>query len=467
MWRALKRAVWVVVSRRQPYRIRPPPFLPSALSLCSPLLYLLITRRMPSVSSFPTDDAAKLQGSTPVDAEPIYNLPASWYRSQEIYDLERRAIFSKSWLLTTHSSRFTEAGQFVRFQTAGYDFFLLRDREGELHAFHNTCRHRAFPIIGSKKEGESTPHTEAGKVAILACKYHGWSYTMKGALAKAPGFESVEGFDPAANGLWELRLHKDQFGFLWVNMDTSDDAITFEQQFPSSDPRLQNVDMSKYEFVKSWSMEDCQYNWKALIDNYSECYHCGPAHPGIKKTTDLTNYYVVTKDNIMSHYAVAKPGYKEGHRQGGDIIPVWHWPYSAITTTPNYMYSMRVVPTGPTTTSMQYDVYKHKDASQAVFEDTDAAFMQIEKEDKFLCTNAQKNLSAGTYNTGPLHPQREQGPIYFQQLIKKALSSHRELEKAAGKEIHPARRQTRGETAEDRFCAELEGACGGNKKLEW
>lgn len=60
------------------------------------------------------------------------------------------------------------------FQVAGYAFFLLRDREGTLRAFHNVCRHRAFPVIGSKKEGEVTPTTEAGKVSVLACKYHNW-----------------------------------------------------------------------------------------------------------------------------------------------------------------------------------------------------------------------------------------------------------------------------------------------------
>lgn len=84
-------------------------------------------------------------------------------------------------------------------------------------------------------------------------------------------------------------------------------------------------------------------------------------------------------------------------------------------------------------------------------------------------TNVQKNMRAGTYNTGALHPQREAGVIYFQSLVRKALLAHRELEQAAGHPIYPAKFQQRGETQEDKFCAELEGAaCGGeDKRLAW
>jgi hypothetical protein len=97
------------------------------------------------------------------------------------------------------------------------------------------CSHILMPTLTRK--GEARPQTESGKAVVLACKYHGWryeafqrsiiifsdpypSYSMKGALAKAPGFDTVPGFDPASNGLWKLRVYIDQLGFIWVNMDT-------------------------------------------------------------------------------------------------------------------------------------------------------------------------------------------------------------------------------------------------------
>lgn len=89
-------------------------------------------------------------------------LPAPWYTSEEMYNLERRAIFSRRWLFMTHSSRFQDAGDWLRYNVAGYDLIIIRDRQGNINAFHNVCRHRAYPVIEKEKQGTA---------AILACRY--------------------------------------------------------------------------------------------------------------------------------------------------------------------------------------------------------------------------------------------------------------------------------------------------------
>src|SRR5690349_5721457 len=94
------------------------------------------------------------------------SLPASWYRSPEMYELERRAIFSKKWILVTHRNRFENAGDYVRITEAGFSFFLCLGKDDILRGFHNICRHRGFPLL----------HNDEGNAKILACKYHGWSY---------------------------------------------------------------------------------------------------------------------------------------------------------------------------------------------------------------------------------------------------------------------------------------------------
>jgi hypothetical protein len=96
----------------------------------------------------------------------VNTLPASWYREEGFFELEKRAIFSKRWMCVSHSLRFREVGEFVNFEIAGYKFFVIRDRQKELKAFLNVCRHRAYPVI-DKGSGEG------GKVSILSCKYHG------------------------------------------------------------------------------------------------------------------------------------------------------------------------------------------------------------------------------------------------------------------------------------------------------
>lgn len=100
------------------------------------------------------------------EAQAVRALPASWYRSLGMYELERRAIFSKKWLVVSHKARFVEPGDFVRITEAGFSFFLVKDREREIRAHHNVCRHRAYPIV----------EKDSGRVSILACNYHGSSY---------------------------------------------------------------------------------------------------------------------------------------------------------------------------------------------------------------------------------------------------------------------------------------------------
>ena len=210
---------------------------------------------------------------------PTGTLPASWYSTKGIHELERRAIFARQWLLITHEMRFAKPGSYAQFTVAGYPFFIIRDREGALNAFLNVCRHRAFPVVLQ----------DEGTASILACKYHGklsallnlanarltvlgWSYSLKGNLAKAPKFDTVESFDKKDYSLFRVHLKIDKRGFLWVNLDSKDiPAVKWEDSFQAVDeqPRLGVFDMSKYQYDHSWNIKG-DYNWKTLIDNYNE-----------------------------------------------------------------------------------------------------------------------------------------------------------------------------------------------------
>ena len=118
--------------------------------------------------------------------------------------MERRAIFSRKWMLISHQVRFRNTGDWVKFEIANYEFIVSRDRKGNLNAFHNTCRHRAYPLV----------ETGAGKSQIFSCKYHGWSYGLDGKLAKAPRYDNLEGFDKSQNNLFKIHLKVDKTGFI-------------------------------------------------------------------------------------------------------------------------------------------------------------------------------------------------------------------------------------------------------------
>lgn len=94
------------------------------------------------------------------------NFPASWYTEPLFYDFERRGIFSKHWLLTTHRLRLSDVGSYLRFELANFDFILVKNKEGNIQAFHNVCRHRAYPLIDKDT-------ADAGTRRMLSCGYHG------------------------------------------------------------------------------------------------------------------------------------------------------------------------------------------------------------------------------------------------------------------------------------------------------
>jgi phenylpropionate dioxygenase-like ring-hydroxylating dioxygenase large terminal subunit len=105
-------------------------------------------------------------------------LPSTWYRSQALYELERRAVFSKQWMLITHKNRLTKPGDYVRYQIAGFPFFLIMDRQNVLRGFHNVCRHRAYPVI-------KPDAPDSGTKSILACYYHGMEMSPLAGLLDA------------------------------------------------------------------------------------------------------------------------------------------------------------------------------------------------------------------------------------------------------------------------------------------
>lgn len=100
---------------------------------------------------------------------------------------------------------------------------------------------------------------------------------------------------------------------------------------------------------------------------------------------------------------------------------------------------MRCVPTSAVTVSLEYEVYRHKDASTEDFEYIDGFFKRVTTEDKELCDGTQRNLNAGIFVNGRLHPHLEKGPAFFQNLVRSLLTAHKAEEDKARREIWPGR----------------------------
>jgi hypothetical protein len=107
---------------------------------------------------------------------------------------------------------------------------------------------------------------------------------------------------------------------------------------------------------------------------------------------------------------------------------------------------------------MEYEVYRHKDATDEEFETVDGFFKRVLGEDKYLCDNVQKNLEAGIFTNGELHPDLENAPIFFQNTVRQLLMEHRKKEEEQGKgQIWAAKRPL----AKSKMTQEDEAFCSG------
>jgi len=176
--------------------------------------------------------------------------PEAWWTSPQVFELEKRAIFSKTWLHACHRSTFINSGDYHTFEIAGFSFIVVLSKDQKIRAFHNVCRHRAYDIC-SRKRGNS---------AVFRCRYHGWTYDNRGRLVKAPQFEKVAGFDKTKNGLFEVRNWIDSSGFIYVNFDVyGSDGLTIRVGVPLR---------ARLTLLETWTVK-AEFNWKIAMTSGS------------------------------------------------------------------------------------------------------------------------------------------------------------------------------------------------------
>ena len=191
------------------------------------------------------------------------SMPAGFYTSPEVFDLEVRHILRRRWIFLCRTEMLAESGSYRSFDTAGGPVVLVRGDDGELRAFANFCRHRGSILV----EGE-------GSARRFICPYHAWSYTLDGALSTCPDMQQAVDFDRADNGLVPVRLETWN-GFVFINFD--DGATSLLHDLGDLPQRMASHRLD--EMVCTWRftvMNEC--NWKLILENAMESYHTAIVH---------------------------------------------------------------------------------------------------------------------------------------------------------------------------------------------
>ena len=225
-----------------------------------------------------TDAEEQPIGTPAASSKPLVStLPGRYYHDPAIFERELDRIFARLWVCAGRADHVPEAGQYFTGQVGRESVIVLRGSDGVLRAFVNVCRHRGARLC-SEARGQLRGR--------LRCRYHGWTYGLDGRLIGAPHMTGTEGFGPEALGLVPVALAIWE-GLVWLNLADQPAPIA-DQLTPWVCERFgDTATFARYRVgelrVGRTLTYDVRANWKLIVENFMECYHCAVIHPELSR----------------------------------------------------------------------------------------------------------------------------------------------------------------------------------------
>ena len=193
-----------------------------------------------------------------------YSFEQEFYTSEAVFKADMEQIISRKWLLAGHASRIPNKGDYFLFRVGAEQIIVIRENEGTIRAFFNVCRHRGSTIC----------QAESGNAPKLVCPYHAWTFGLDGKLLAARLMP--EDFNKAENSLiaCHVRLF---YGLIFFNL-SAQEPVDFDETFGDMGPILDYHGTAEARIAHAGSYPTTA-NWKLVVENFFECYHCVPSHP--------------------------------------------------------------------------------------------------------------------------------------------------------------------------------------------
>ncbi|HYL11306.1 MAG TPA: aromatic ring-hydroxylating dioxygenase subunit alpha [Candidatus Acidoferrales bacterium] len=349
-------------------------------------------------------------------------IPAPWYTDPRISELERQAVFARTWQVVGRAEQLREKGSFLTAGVAGEPVVVVRGEDGIVRGFFNVCRHHAAAVVTEP----------AGRAAQFRCPYHGWTYGTDGALKGVPEFEGVCNFDRAKNGLLPVRAELWE-NFVFVNLDAQ--AKPLREFLGGLTLLVEPLRLGELRFFERRTYT-LQCNWKVYVDNYLDGgYHVPHLHRGLNSVLEYKQY---TVENF-EHYCVQSSPVRSdadsdaaaaATRQGRAFY-LWLYPNFMINAYAGVMATNLVLPLGIDRCEVIFDFYFADTgvASLAHHRESITVSEKVQEEDVAICEAVQRGLHSRAYGAGRLSVRREAGEHLFHRLLHADLTKG--LEQAA------------------------------------
>ncbi len=336
-------------------------------------------------------------------------LPGSMFSDPAIFAREMRQLIQPSWVCVGRTNEVARPGDFRTYEIAGSGVVVVRDSEGALRAYHNVCRHRGTRLV----EADS-----GSGLTLLQCPYHAWTYGLDGRLAGAPHMEEAESFDKKEFGLHPVAV-ADWRGFLFLNLNPKSAPLsTYLGNFaaraaPYPLERLRLAHRVTYEIAA---------NWKLVIQNANECYHCPGVHPQLVR---LTPYRSGEEDLRKGPVFGGWMDFVDGARtlspdgttprrtfpglSAEDLRRVYYYilyPNNFLSLLPDYVTLDRFIPVSPERTRLVFDLYVDRDEADPA-EDAMGFWDTTNRQDWHICEMAHLGSKTVAYTQGRYSSEEE------------------------------------------------------------
>ena len=394
-----------------------------------------MTRPLPREAFLREDTYAKTR--LPVDF--ASTLIPDAYTSPDFHELEQQQVFGKSWVPVCVADEIPNPGDYLVVEVGGRSIIVTRNKQGELRALHNVCRHRGARLC----EGSGNAKR------AFSCPYHAWAYDHDGNCLGTPLFEGeveipeaaraafdmtdVKGFDKADMSLHPARVA--QWNFLvFVCLDP--DTPELEHELGDLTERLAGYRLGEYRLQRRVEY-DIAADWKLIGENFMEYYHLPWVHPALVKVSPMEDHYRWQGPGKYVGFCTwpVAPNSEDGGWKGLPPVTfvegqdaeaarfVWLFPNIAINVMANHVVLLLARPDGVGRTAEVVYLLSHPDSIAASADpeaDIDAllAFWdEVNKEDIGIVERVQDGLRNPVYEGGRMCYRFEESCHRFQNMV--------------------------------------------------
>lgn len=370
--------------------------------------------------------------STQLPESLISTLPGAYYTDNEIFKLEQEKIFEQMWICAVRSKDLDKPGAFKTVTIGRESVIVTRTRKGEIRAYLNICSHRGAKLCTE----------ESGEVKrSFQCPYHAWTYDLDGKLIAAPNLTKMPDIDRTRYGLENVAV-REWLGYVWVNLgdNPTEFELTVVQDVKDRLGDVESIDRYRVEDLELGRRitYDVKANWKLIIENFMECYHCATIHP------ELTEVLPEFADGFAAQYYVGHgaefgegvQGFtvdgSAGHDPIPGVTPEQDRRYYAITIRPQVFVNLvpdhvivhRMFPMAADRTIVECDWLYLPDVV-AAGRDLDRSvelFHRVNQQDFDACERCQPAMDSRRYRDGGVLVPSEHHLGEFHDWVRNAIT---------------------------------------------